>query len=132
MTPPREPLSYKRLPDGSWEVIYDDGTRSIIWGVAGSGQIAKQGLVEFIQHADGSQDAVVTPQPSGLAAGPTGAPSSKDFQREDLSVDLSEFQQALIHAMKTGKVKYTMLAEGKAQVDFASFQKWVAEMGLNG
>lgn len=123
-----EPVSYRRLRDGSWEVVNDDGTKSIIWGIASTGMKAREGTAEIVHHKDGRQDAIVRPQPASLGIR-SGGDTHPDFQREDLSVDLSEFQQALTEAMKRGEVKYTMIGEGKAKVDFESFQRWVGKLG---
>lgn len=112
-------MSARRLRDGSWEVINEDGTRSIVWGVASTGQVANEGTAELVDHADGSRDAIVRPQPVNTRA------AAGDFVKETLEVDLSELEKQLHRALVEGKVRYKRLSDGRALVDFDDFKRWV-------
>lgn len=111
----------KRRRDGSWEVVNEDGTRSIVWGVASTGQKAKEGTAELVDHADGSRDAIVRPEPASLGV------RSGDFVREEIHLDLTQLEQQIMQAVRTGQLKTRPNPNGKGRiVDPRDFQAWVA------
>lgn len=119
---------WRRLPDGRWEKINPDGTRSILWGVAGSGQPAKEGTVEQVDHPSGRMDAIVRPGPVSVGIGATGfGPKPDDFVREPdaLNIDLAELEEALVKAISEGKVRYEMIDGKRAKVNFEDFRRWL-------
>lgn len=126
--------SYKRLPDGSYEIINNDGTRSILWGKAATGQTAQQGTVEFVDHPDGRRDVIARPQPTTLQTRNAWLPTPTDFQKEEppLQVDLEQIEAALSNALRKGQVKYSMRPDGTAIVDFEDFKRWVNQIGTGG
>lgn len=117
----------KRKKDGSLEVVNDDGTRSFIWGVASTGQVARQGIAELVDHADGSKDAIVRPQPvnTGIRSGYEKRPD--DFTLDDFQLDLSALAEQITAAVRSGRLKTRPAPDGKGRiVDPRDFQKWVA------
>lgn len=58
---------WSRRRDGTLQRVNDDDTRSTVWGVAGSGQRSRQGVVQLTEHKTGRVDANVTPEPVTLS-----------------------------------------------------------------
>ena len=56
-----------RKRDGTLQRVNDDDTKSTVWGVAGSGQRSRQGIVMTTEHRSGRVDAHVTPEPVTLS-----------------------------------------------------------------
>lgn len=122
------PRPWKRLPDGTWEKINEDGTRDRMWGRASSGEIAPEGRAYIKDHPSGRQDALVRPSPVSVSAS-----TSADFVKEppdELRVDLEQLERALVQAIANGEIRYKRRPDGSAQVEFEDFRRWIN--GLQG
>lgn len=105
-------MSWSRKRDGTLQRVNPDDTKSTVWGVAGSGQRSKSGVVKLTEHKSGRVDAHVTPEPVSLAVG-VGSKPRPDTRPTS----------------NTGTFRMTVLDDGGAYVHIRDVERLLHESG---